>query len=204
MALQTPLPSNLRRGLTTFSGSLFVNNKTGDAGAAQVYYPGHAVLSSLPLQMMLYFNAFYFPFWCVSEGIMLELKFSLLPAYNQFLLLSAYLTLTLAEVLRLYLGYIGNLQEKVPELAGFLLLSFMIEVPTVLFILADMYTLRLPLETAVNLLLLLFLVSEIAAAFQALKHMSKQLAMQFYLKQFEEGVGQTTGDGHKGQWARGT
>lgn len=35
---------------------------------------GHAVLSSLPLQMMLYFNAFYLPFWILSEGVMLELK----------------------------------------------------------------------------------------------------------------------------------
>lgn len=38
-----------------------------------------------------------------------------------------------------------------------------------------------------HLILLLFLTSEIAAAFFALKGMTKQLAMQFYLKQFEEG-----------------
>ncbi|XP_042297399.1 transmembrane protein 17B-like [Sceloporus undulatus] len=201
MALQTPLPSNLRRGLTNFSGSLFVNNKTGDAGVAQSYHPGHTVLSSLPLQMMLYFNVFYLPFWCLSEGVMLELKYCLLPAYYQFLLLTAYLMLILVETLRLYLGYIGNLQEKVPELAGFVLLSFLIEMPVLLFILTDEHIIRLPLEMAVHLVLLLFLASEIAAAFLALKMMTKQLAMQFYLKQFEEGADQ---EGQPGRMARGS
>uniref|UniRef100_A0A8D0HIY7 Transmembrane protein 17B n=1 Tax=Sphenodon punctatus TaxID=8508 RepID=A0A8D0HIY7_SPHPU len=185
MALHTPLPPNVRKGLTNFSGSLFINNKTGDCAAAQTYHPGHEVLSSLPLQMLLYFNVFYFPFWCLSEGLMLELKYSLLLLYYKFLLVAAFLTLTLAEGLRLYLGYIGNLQEKVPELAGFLLLSFLIQLPTLLFILTDEHIIRLPLETAVHIIYLMFLLSEIAAAFFALKAMTKHLTRQFYLRQFE-------------------
>lgn len=40
MAAQTPLPLNLRRGLTAFSSSLFINNKTRDSGAACIYRPG--------------------------------------------------------------------------------------------------------------------------------------------------------------------
>ncbi|NXK47880.1 TM17B protein, partial [Chauna torquata] len=70
------------------------------------------LLASLPLQTMLYFNTWYFPFWCLAEGMMLQLKYSLLPHYYQLLLLAAFLILTLAEGARLYLGYIGNLQEK--------------------------------------------------------------------------------------------
>lgn len=34
----------------------------------------HEVLASLPLQMMLYFNVYYFPVWCLAEGMMLQLK----------------------------------------------------------------------------------------------------------------------------------
>jgi len=34
----------------------------------------HEVLASLPLQMMLYFNVWYFPVWCLAEGTMLQLK----------------------------------------------------------------------------------------------------------------------------------
>ncbi|NXJ31498.1 TMM17 protein, partial [Ciconia maguari] len=70
------------------------------------------VLASLPLQMMLYFNVYYFPAWCLAEGMMLQLKYQLLPRHYQFLLVSAFLILVLAEGSRLYLGYVGNLQEK--------------------------------------------------------------------------------------------
>ncbi|NXL52128.1 TM17B protein, partial [Podilymbus podiceps] len=70
------------------------------------------VLASLPLQMMLYFNACYFPVWCLAEGVMLQLKYHLLPRHYQFLLVAAFLILSLAEGSRLYLGYVGNLQEK--------------------------------------------------------------------------------------------
>lgn len=42
-----------------------------------------------------------------------SLQYSLMPGYYQFLLVSAYLGLIAVESLRLYLGYIGNLQEKV-------------------------------------------------------------------------------------------
>ncbi|XP_071672066.1 transmembrane protein 17A-like isoform X1 [Patagioenas fasciata] len=156
MAAHTPLPPNLRRGLAAFSGSLFINNKTRDSGAAPTYPPAPAALASLPLQMMLYFNACYFPAWCLAEGLMLQLK--------------------------------------VPELAGFLLLSFLIQLPLLLFLLTDGHVLRLPLETAVHSLLLAFLLAEIAAAFLALRTMTRQLAAQFHLRQFEE---------HRGGWGRG-
>ncbi|CAM9572263.1 unnamed protein product, partial [Bubo scandiacus] len=185
MAAHTPLPRHLRRSLAAFSGSLFINNKTRDSGAAHTYHPAHEVLASLPLQMMLYFNVYYFPVWCLAEGMTLQLKYHLLPRHYQFLLVAAFLILLVAEGSRLYLGYVGNLQEKVPELAGFLLLSFLIQLPLLLFLLTDSRVILLPLELAVHSLLLAFLVAEMAAAFLALKTMSKQLAAQFYLRQLK-------------------
>ncbi|XP_049661910.1 LOW QUALITY PROTEIN: transmembrane protein 17B-like [Accipiter gentilis] len=155
----------------------------------------HEVLASLPLQMMLYFNVYYFPVWCLAEGMMLQLKYHLLPWHYQFLLVTAFLILSLAEGSRLYLGYVGNLQEKVPELAGFLLLSFLIQLPLLLFLLTDSHIIRLPLEMAVHSLFLAFLVAEIVAAFLALKTMTKQLAAQFYLRQFKEGSRGRPGQG---------
>uniref|UniRef100_A0A8C3E174 Uncharacterized protein n=1 Tax=Corvus moneduloides TaxID=1196302 RepID=A0A8C3E174_CORMO len=178
MAVPTPLPPSLRRGLVAFSGSLFINNKTWDSGT---------VLSSLPLQVMLYFNVYYFPVWCLAEGIMLHLKYHLLPWHYQLLLVTAFLILSLAEGSRLYLGYLGNLQEKVPELAAFLLLSFLIQLPLLLFLLTDSQVIHLPLEVPMHSLFLAFLLIEIVAAFLALRTMTKQLAAQFYLRQFQEG-----------------
>ncbi|XP_061226389.1 transmembrane protein 17A-like [Neopsephotus bourkii] len=76
---------------------------------------------------------------------------------------------------------------QVPELAGFLLLSFLIQLPLLLFLLTDSQVLLLPLELAVHSLLLAFLLAEITAAFLALRTMSKQLAAQFHLRPWEEG-----------------
>ncbi|KAM6247161.1 transmembrane protein 17B-like [Porphyrio hochstetteri] len=211
MAAHTALPPNLRRGLAAFSSSLFINNKTQDSGAAHTSHPAHEVLASLPLQMMLYFNACYFPVWCLVEGVMLHLKgqgagagvghrgwldeavpplqFHLLPWHYQFLLVTAFLILSLAEGSRLYLGYVGNLQEKVPELAGFLLLSFLIQLPLLLFLLTDSQVIHVPLEVTMHCLLLAFLTAEMGAAFLALRTMTRQLVAQFYLQDFKEGSG---------------
>ncbi|XP_077643412.1 transmembrane protein 17 [Lonchura striata] len=227
MAVPTPLPPSLRRGLVAFSGSLFINNKTWDSSTAHGYQPGggpsgqgdpgageqpaysclsclaQKVLSSLPLQVMLYFNVYYFPVWCLAEGIMLHLKYHLLPWHYQFLLVTAFLILSLAEGSRLYLGYLGNLQEKVPELAGFLLLSFLIQLPLLLFLLMDRQVIHLPLEVPMHSLFLTFLLPEIVAAFLALRTMTKHLAAQFYLRQFQEGArGQLEPEGTGGQAAK--
>lgn len=74
-----------------------------------------------------------------------------------------------------------------PELAGFLLLSFLIQLPLLLFLLTDDHIIRLPLEMAVHSLFLAFLISEVVAAFLALRVMTTQLAAQFYLQQFTSG-----------------
>ncbi len=39
-----------------------------------LYSPDKDVVSSLPLQMSLYFNMWFFPFWWVSEVVMLQLR----------------------------------------------------------------------------------------------------------------------------------
>ncbi|XP_076208886.1 transmembrane protein 17-like [Aptenodytes patagonicus] len=194
---RSPLRELARQGLPLGSKALGV---LGSPAHPCLPCPAHEVLASLPLQMMLYFNAYYFPVWCLAEGMMLQLKYHLLPRHYQFLLVAAFLILSLAEGTRLYLGYVGNLQEKVPELAGFLLLSFLIQLPLLLFLLTDSHVIRLPLEMATHSLLLAFVVAEIAAAFLALKTMTKQLAAQFYLRQFKEGGRGRPGQG--GTWGQ--
>lgn len=46
------------------------------------------------------------------------LQYHLLPWHYQFLLVTAFLILSLAEGSRLYLGYAGNLQEKVSAISS--------------------------------------------------------------------------------------
>ncbi|RXM96244.1 Transmembrane protein 17A [Acipenser ruthenus] len=169
--LYTPIPQNLRLGLAHNSSSLFTNNRTRDSGDGQGSKEAHEMVSHLPLQMLLYFNTYYFPFWWTSEVLMLELKYCWLPGYYQSLLVIGMVIITLTEGLRLYLGYVGNLKEKLPIL---------------LFFLTDEAIIILPLERAVHVIYLLFLLSEVLAAFLALRVMTRKLTLQFHLSQFED------------------
>jgi transmembrane protein 17 len=92
----------------------------------------------------------------------------------------------IVEATRLYLGYIGNLQEKVPELAGFWLLTLVIQFPLLLFLLLNSATIVLPLERGVHTPMLVFLVVEILVGYWAIRTMVHAQAAKFHLMQFDE------------------
>ncbi|XP_034025372.1 transmembrane protein 17A [Thalassophryne amazonica] len=183
------VPESLHAGLAYVGSSVLINNRTGDDGFTREQEHASVVnelVSHLPLQMLLYFNVFYFPCWWFSAVFMLEVKFSYLLGYYQALLITAIILLTVTEVVRLYLGYVGNLKEKVPELAAFWVLSFMFQLPLLLFFLTDEGIIILPLERAVHGIYLLFLLTQILTSLLALKTMTRKLILLFHLRQFGE------------------
>ncbi|KAI4874968.1 hypothetical protein NFI96_032976, partial [Prochilodus magdalenae] len=142
------------------------------------------VVSSLPLQMSLYFNLWFFPLWWISEVVMLQLKYPALPDYYKFILITILILMSLIEAIRLYLGYAGNLQEKVPELAGFWLLSLLLQFPLTLFQLFNEAILIQPLERGVHIILALLILAEALSGFVALRAMVRQTESRFHLRQF--------------------
>ncbi|XP_025048166.1 transmembrane protein 17 isoform X2 [Alligator sinensis] len=143
------LPEPVRRRLSNFSRTVFSDsNRTGpeypDGGCS----PDNEIVSSLPLQMSLYFNLYFFPFWWVSSVVMLQLK--------------------------------------VPELAGFWLLSLLLQFPLILFLLFNEGLKIQPLERAVHIIFAFFLTFQVIAAFLALKRMVNQLATRFHLHEFDQ------------------
>ncbi|NXC39377.1 TMM17 protein, partial [Penelope pileata] len=178
------LPEPLRRRLDSFSRSVFT-----DSRRAGPQYPreraGNEVVTSLPLQMSLYFNVHFFPFWWLSTVVMLQLKYAVLSDYYKFILVTVMILTSLIEVIRLYLGYTGNLQEKVPELAGFWLLSLLLQLPLILFLLFNEDLNIQPLERSVNIIFALFLIFQVTAAFVTLNRMVNKLATQFRLNEFD-------------------
>ncbi|KFP70862.1 Transmembrane protein 17, partial [Acanthisitta chloris] len=144
------------------------------------------ILSSLPLQMSLYFNVYFFPFWWLCTVVTLYLKYLLLSDYYKFILVTSMILSFLIEVIRLYLGYMGNLQEKVPELAGFWLLSLLLQLPIILFLLLNEGLKIQPLERAVHIIFALFLAFQVIAAFVTLKRMMNKLATRFRLDEFTQ------------------
>ncbi|XP_069938966.1 transmembrane protein 17B isoform X2 [Cherax quadricarinatus] len=70
------------------------------------------VVSSLSLQMVIYFSALFFPCWLVTSLVMMTLKFQYVSNLYQFILAAIYFAVPLIEVIRLYIGHVGNLEEK--------------------------------------------------------------------------------------------
>ncbi|XP_054767625.2 transmembrane protein 17-like [Lytechinus pictus] len=175
----------MRQKLTSFTEAVF---PTRNAVKRQHHMlkPGNELVSSLPLQVSLYFNAFFFPIWVVTCVIMLQLKFAHLNQIYQFISITMYVVLTGVEIIRLYLGYLGNLQERVPELAGFWLLTLILQFPLVLYLLVDSRAMPFPIERAVHVIFILFLAFDIIAGFFALKRMTQHQVMKFHLQQFDD------------------
>ncbi|XP_027029356.1 transmembrane protein 17B isoform X2 [Tachysurus fulvidraco] len=158
------LPEPIRRRLGEFSRSVFVNQGHSQLSPEDhITFLNHTtdVVSNLPLQMALFFNMCFFPLWWISEVVMLQLK-----------------------AIRLYLGYAGNLQEKVPELAGFWLLSLLLQFPLILFQLFNEAILIQPLERGVHIVLAVFILTEALSGFVALRAMVRHTESRFHLSQF--------------------
>ncbi|NXS26933.1 TMM17 protein, partial [Pomatostomus ruficeps] len=142
------------------------------------------ILSSLPLQMSLYFNVYFFPFWWLVTAVILYLKYPDLSDYYKFILVTIMILVSLTELIRLYLGYVGNLLEKVPELAGFWLLTLLPQLPVILFLLFNEGLKIHSLERAVHIIFAAFLAFQVVAAFFTLKRMVNTLAARFRLTEF--------------------
>ncbi|XP_043979524.1 transmembrane protein 17B [Gambusia affinis] len=182
------LPETIRKRLDDFSRNiLFDQTRTVTfTEENDGFLPDEKpVLSSLQLQMSLYFNLWFFPCWWISETVMLHLKYSALPEYYKFILVTILLLMTLIEAIRLYLGYAGNLQEKVPELAGFWLLTILLQLPLILFQLFNEAILIQPLERGVHIVLTIFILIQAASGFAALRNMVRHTGSQFHLQQFD-------------------
>ncbi|KAM6961182.1 transmembrane protein 17B [Aplochiton taeniatus] len=182
------LPEPIRRRLGHFSRNVFVDQSQSQQTAEQHdKFLGHNndVISSLPLQMSLFFNMWFFPLWWISEVVMLHLKYTALPDYYKFILITVLVLMTLIEAIRLYLGYAGNLQEKVPELAGFWLLSLLLQFPLILFQLFNEAILIQPLERGVHIVLALFIITQALSGFVALQELVRHTENHFHLRQFD-------------------
>jgi len=87
--------------------------KVGVYDPEKIYIAGSEISTSLALQISMFFNIFFFPFWLTSHAVMLNIKYLYLVNTYQVILIAILVLFSLIEMIRLYLGYVGNLQEKV-------------------------------------------------------------------------------------------
>ncbi|XP_048829206.1 transmembrane protein 17B isoform X3 [Brienomyrus brachyistius] len=156
------LPETIRKRLGEFSRTVFITQSRTEDRFTSL---GHNV--------------------SLLQRLLLSSVYPALPDYYKFILITVLILMTLIEAIRLYLGYAGNLQEKVPELAGFWLLTLLLQFPLTLFQLFNEAILIQPLERGVHIVLALFLLIESVTGFVALRVMVRHSESHFHLRQFD-------------------
>ena len=77
--------------------------------------------------------------------MVMTIKYHLLNYLYKFVLVTVIVAVIIIELVRLYLGYLGNLTEKVPELAGFWLLTILLQLPLQGFLLLNTDLILVPI-----------------------------------------------------------
>ncbi|CAH3110540.1 transmembrane protein 17 [Pocillopora verrucosa] len=147
---------------------------------------GNEIVSNLALQMSLYFNVYFSPCWYITCIVMLVAKYQKLDSVYKFITIVIYVAMALVEIARLYLGYAGNLQEKVPELAGFWILTLVLQLPLTLMLLLNESMLIMPMERAVNIIMAVFVLFETVQGYRVIKTMIDHQVSKFHVQQFDE------------------
>lgn len=119
MALQSStvgfnLPGLSARNQNGGSGSVFPHHVSKQPH--QEFKQGLNIVTNLPLQMAIYFNCFYFPFWFLTFLISFITKIDALEQVYKVIVGACLVTMTVVEIPRLYFGYAGNLKEGVSSL----------------------------------------------------------------------------------------
>merc|ERR1711953_1603510 len=172
----TSLVSVSERVFPGISVGLANNYNTMECAAVKL---GNQVVSSLPLQLVLYFNVIYFPFWLGVTVMVMTIKYHLLNYLYKFVPVTVIVAVIIIELVRLYLGYLGNLTEKVPELAGFWLLTILLQLPLQAFLLFNTDLILVPVEKAAGSVMLVLVVAELICGFLALRRITRQQAARF-------------------------
>lgn len=181
------MDATFRRTMTTVTDVLFPVSKTAkDPQQHHLLKTGNEYVTNLPLQMLIYFNIFFAPLWFIACIVMLEAKFTYLGQLYQIVLISVYIVYALIEITRLYLGFVGNLMERVPELAGFWLMTMILQFPLILLLLLNSDAMLLPLERAVHIVKAIFVVSEAVMGYFAIRVMVNYQVTKYHLQQFTD------------------
>lgn len=153
--------------------------------------------TSLPLQIILYFNVYFSIVWIIGTSLLWPVLLSRAQQSDVWiiLILFAFIMLVIFEIIRLYLGYLGNLQERVPELTGFWLLTLIIQTPLCVFLLVIVWipidanqfqiVYQIPMQFALQLIHFVFVFFEDILGYVSVRVLARYQIARFHYKQFD-------------------
>ena len=189
------LPRSVNYGLNRLATSVFSSTNATNFTKGSNNRPKQTRIeidysSSLPLQMLLYFNVCFFPCWLFSLTFVLPVLTLTDGSNDIILLVFAFVFKAIIEFVRLYLGYAGNLAERLPELTAFCLLTTIFQIPLSIFLLIypllASIEIQMALVFAVEIIYIVFLVLESGFSIYAVRIMVEAQSSRFHYRQFEE------------------
>lgn len=154
--------------------------KTADINPNPTLSTKTELSSSLPLQIILYYNMLYSCVWfflfaaCWGYKNSRAKKGDLWTGYM-------FICASVIEAIRLWMGYDGNLNEKVADVSGFFILCW-VKIGFSLFFITGQY-LALPLDSAINILMVFFDLAGIVFGYLATKTLIRSQSTRFYMNQ---------------------
>jgi len=140
------------------------------------------IVTSVTLQLALYFNTMFSALYFVvtlgeilQKLINLEFKSSL----NRAMIVPVFVFWSGAEIPRFYFGYVGNLNERVPQMSAFLLTTLFPQLPSILY-LSVVQEHKFPFDQIAGYMMLALLLLEMVVGYNALRALIRRKTAQFY------------------------
>uniref|UniRef100_A0A7E4ZXL2 Transmembrane protein n=1 Tax=Panagrellus redivivus TaxID=6233 RepID=A0A7E4ZXL2_PANRE len=146
--------------------------------------------SSLILQIALNFHVYLDPFVYISLIGCLYMKYAYLDQTYRIVLVAVVLISTCIELIRPYLGYYGNLGERIPALSGFWIATLILQIPICTFLVSNPEIRPLPLELFLLSAHLIFLLIEVISAFMLVRSLA-----DYQIQRFKTQIAEDNDDG---------
>mmetsp|Transcript_13481 Transcript_13481/g.34594 ORF Transcript_13481/g.34594 Transcript_13481/m.34594 type:complete len:171 (+) Transcript_13481:244-756(+) len=151
----------------------------------QIHLTNRRICSSLLLQQLVYYNVYYSMAWFLCKAILICRRYTYGLSVNdpdkvRTVMMAFFIP---AEPIRLLCGFAGNLQENVPLVAFFLVLTIFPASPICLYLLFGQKW-KTPIDTAIQVVMTCFLFTEMIVGVYAIVKMVIAQKMQFYLHDF--------------------
>ena len=138
--------------------------------------------------MVLHYSGLFSGVWGILTACVLSWKWDNLdiaPVF-QYITLVVFIIWAVVEPLRIWFGFVGNLKEKVPQLAAYCLLNVFPQIPVLVY-LAFFQPSLLPFERVSNVVQLIAVVLSAILGFSTTRSLVRSQTSQFYLNQFDQG-----------------
>ncbi|XP_026469464.1 transmembrane protein 17-like [Ctenocephalides felis] len=140
------------------------------------------VHTSIVLQILLYVNVRLLPIWSFVTIYCLYFKFDELNRIHRIIMVPLILGVISIECVRLFMGYNGNLREKLSDLAGFWIISTVLQFPLICYILFSPYTLCPIVEKLFYFAVAAMSLIEIFVSFFVVKRLSHYTALKYCME----------------------